>query len=232
MILCCTADNNGGVWMGTAQMGIIHYNLSTGELTQFIHEPGNPIANGSNSLPGNMIDRILADENGVIWASCFGHGLIKMEPVTALFKTAVPDTSKDTYAKGQGWSANIRGFLETDDGYWIATMQGLYSYSGETQQFINIQHLCPGNIETRSGNYDRFLSQGFPFGSLAKDHSGNIWIGTWYAELVIYNSKMQRSFPIRPQTLKDRGESVFRNLYCDRKNRMWISTQTAGICML
>lgn len=232
MILCCTADNNGGVWIGTAQMGIIHYNLSTGELTQYIHEPGNPIAIGSNSLPDNMIDRILADEKGVIWASCFGHGLIKMEPVTALFKTAVPATDKDTNTEGQGWSANIRGLLETDDGYWIATMNGLFSYSEETQQFINIQHLCPGNIETRSGNYDRLLSQGFPVGSLARDHAGNIWIGTWYGELVIYNTRLKRSYSIRPQPLKDNNENIFRNLFCDRKNRMWIATWSSGICMV
>ncbi len=227
MILGCTADNNGGVWMATAQMGIIHYNLFTGELTQYIHEPGN-----SNSLPGNMIDRILADENGVIWASCFGHGLIKMEPVTALFKTAVPATTKDSYTEGQGFSANIRGFLETDDGYWIATMNGLFSYSGETQQFSNIQSLCPTSIETRSGNYDRLLSQGFPFGSLARDYAGNIWIGTWYGELVIYNLKLKRSYSIKPTLLKDDKETIFRNLFCDRKNRMWISTWGKGICMV
>jgi ligand-binding sensor domain-containing protein len=227
MILNCTADNNGGVWMGTAQMGIIHYNLSTGELTQYIHEPGNP-----NRLPGNMIDRILVDENGVIWASCFGLGLIKMEPITALFKTAVPATAKNSNTEGQGWSANIRGFLETDDGYWIATMNGLFSYSGQTQQFSNIQSLCPANIETRSGNYDRLLNQGFPVGSLARDHAGNIWIGTWYSELVIYNTRLKRSYSIRPKPLKDANENIFRSLFCDSKNRMWIATWASGICMV
>ncbi len=232
MILNCTADNNGGVWLGTAQMGIIHYSLSTGELTQYIHEPGNPISNGSNSLPGNMIDRILVDDNGVLWASCFGHGLIKMEPVTALFKTAVPSTAKDAFTEEQGWSANIRGFLETDDGYWVATMNGLFSYSGETQKFSNLQSLCPANIETRSGNYDRLLSQGFPFGSLARDHAGNIWIGTWYGELVIYNINTKRSYSIKPPPLKKVNESIFRNLFFDRKNRMWISTWHSGICMV
>lgn len=227
MILNCIADNNGGVWMGTAQMGIIHYHLSTGELTQYIHEPGN-----SNSLPGNMIDRILPDENGLIWASCFGNGLVKMEPENPLFKTGVPATDKDSYTKGQGWSANIRGFLETDEGYWIGTMNGLFSYSYETQQYTNIQHLCPGNIETRSGNYDRLLSQGFPVGSLARDHEGNVWIGTWYGELVIYNTRLKRSYSIRPPPLKDKNESIFRNIFCDGKNRLWISTWSSGICMV
>ncbi len=228
MILSCTADNIGGVWLGTAQMGILHYNLSTGELTQYIHEPGN-----SNSLPGNMIDKILADENGVIWASCFGQGLIKMEPVTALFKTTVPATDKDSYTEGQGWSANIRSFLETNDGYWIATMKGLFSYSSQTHQFINIQSLCPGNIETRSGyDDDRLLSKSFSFGSLARDHAGNVWIGTWYGELVIYNTRLKHSFSIRPQPLKVKNERIFRNLFCDRKNRMWISTLGTGICIV
>ncbi len=228
MILNCTADNTGGVWMGTAQMGIIHYTVSTGELTQYIHDPGN-----SNSLPGNMIDRILGDENGVIWASCLGHGLIKMEPVTTLFKTAVPVTDKDPNVKGQGWSENIRCFLETDDGYWIGTMNGLFRYSSQTHQFSNIQSLAPGNIEPRSGNYDRLLSQGFPFGSLARDDAGNIWIGTWFGQLVVYSPTLKKAFPLRrPQPLKDKSENIFRNLFCDSQNRIWIATWSSGICMI
>ncbi len=228
MILSCMADNIGGVWFGTAQMGILYFNIYTGELTQYIHESGN-----SNSLPGNMIDKILADENGVMWASCFGHGLVKMEPVTALFKTEAPATDKDSNTEGQGWSANIRGFLETDDGFWIATMKGLFSYSSQTNQYINIQSLCPGNIESRTSyDDDRLLSKSFSFGSLTRDHSGNIWIGTWYGELVVYNIKAKRSYSISPQPLKDNNERIFRNLFCDRKNRMWISTLATGICMV
>jgi len=216
MILSCTADNNGGVWLGTAQMGIIHYNLSTGELTQYIHEPGN-----SNSLPGNMITNILPDENGVIWASCVAHGPVKMEPVTVLFKTAVPATAKDSSTEVQGWRGNIRSFVETDDGYWIATLNGLFSYSRESQQFINIQHLCPLSAEIRQG-----------FNSLARDSTGNVWIGSGYGELVIYNTRLKRSFSIRPHPLRVTNESIFRNLFCDSKNRMWISTQFSGVCMV
>jgi len=231
MILSLTADNKGGVWIGTSQMGIIHFNVFTSELAQYIHEPGN-----TNSLADNYANAILPDESGVIWASSFANGLIKMEPVTPLFKTAVPaEATQSKLGAGNeahGYSANIRGFLETNDGYWIATMNGLFSYTNQTNHYNNLQYLRPEYNATRVVVYEKNFSAGLTFGALAKDHSGNIWIGPWYGELAIYNVNLNRSFPIRPQALKERNENVFRNLYCDSKNRMWISTQTAGVCMV
>ena len=226
-ILSCIHDNKGGIWLGTTQMGIINYNLLTGELAQYIYEAGNP-----NSLPGYWVSMILPDEKGVVWASCDGHGLIKMEPETPLFKTAVPTVAKNSSNSGKGRTLYIRGFLETDDGYWIATGDGLFGYSVQTHQYSNLQHLCPVPRSAHGNIYERILNEGSSFGCLAKDHSGNVWIGQWYGELFIYNPKLQRSFPIRPQTIKNRDESVFRNLYCDRKNRMWISTHVSGFCMV
>lgn len=228
-ILTCVADYKGGVWIGTNNMGLIYYNISTGHLEQYIHEPAN-----SNSLPGNFITWVMPDENGVVWASCVGHGIVKMEPVSALFKTAVPIVSKKTNPmQGGAWSESIRSFLGTEDGYWIGTMNGLFGYSNQTREFSNLSYLCP--VSTPSNNvYDTEFTKAFPVGSLAEDRSGNLWIGTWFGELVVYNPKLKKSFPFRrPQPLKDREKyGVFRNLYCDRNNRMWISTQKAGIAVV
>ncbi len=225
-ILGCAPDNNGGVWMGSNNIGLIYYNVFTGELEQFIHEPTN-----SNSLPVNFVNSVLTDENGVVWASCFGHGIVKMEPVKALFKTAIPSVTKKAGSSEQGdvWSQNIRGFVETEDGYWIATLNGLYGYSNETHEFTDLTNLCPPS----QGNFGELKIPNYSFGSFAEDHSGNLWIGTWYGELVVYDTKLKRSFPfIRPQPMKKYDSGWFRNLFCDSKNRMWISTHGAGISIV
>nr|MBK9653705.1 hypothetical protein [Bacteroidota bacterium] len=227
-IYAIVKDNNGGIWMGTNSMGLIHYNLLTGESEQYIHEPGN-----INSLPNNLIYNLLTDENGVVWAGCIGHGLIKMEPITALFEIAVPAKTKKSSASVQGgFSENIRGFLETDDGYWIATLDGLFSYSKQTQQFSNQTSLVP--LKYRNNNDNNAEGSNASFGSLAKDHAGNLWIGTWIGELFIYNVKLNHVFPLsRPRPIWDIDkDGCFRNLYCDSKNRMWISSQNAGVCMV
>ena len=228
-ILTTVADHNGGVWIGTNNMGLIHYNLFTGQQEQYIHEPAN-----SNSLPGNFITWVKPDDNGVVWASCYGYGIVKMEPVSALFKTAIPVvTKKSSSLQGGAWSENIRCFLGTEDGYWIGTMNGLFAYSNQTREFTNLSNLCP--VSTPDNNvYDTEFTKAFPVGSLAEDHSGNVWIGTWFGELVVYNPTLKKSFPFRrPQPLKDREKyGIFRNLYCDHKNRMWISTQEAGISIV
>jgi ligand-binding sensor domain-containing protein len=226
-IVSCTPDNNGGVWMGTSEMGMIHYNVFTGELEQFIHEPGN-----SYSLPRNFVDAILPDENGVIWASCMGHGLIKMEPVTPIFKIAVPTITKSTGNSGHGWSESIRCFLETDDGYWMGTINGLFGYSAKTNLFSDLQHICPPvNSFSKLSSIQTDIVGISPVGSLAKDSTGNVWIGTWYHELIVYNPKLKRTFPLSiPQSIKERDKiGAFRNLYCDSKNRMWIATHGVGV---
>ncbi len=225
-ILQCVPDNNGGVWMGSNNMGLIYYNVFTGELEQYIHEPAN-----SNSLPVNFVYSVLADENGVVWASCFGHGIVKMEPVRALFKTASPAVMKKTASLEQAdiWSENIRGFIETADGYWIATLNGLYGYSNETRGFTDLTNLCPPT----QGNLGELKIPNYSFGSFAEDHSGNLWIGTWYGELVVYNTKLKQAFPFRrPPPMKKFDSGWFRNLFCDSKNRMWISTHGAGISLI
>lgn len=226
LILQCVPDNNGGIWIGTNNIGLIYYNVFTGELEQYIHEPTN-----SNSLPVNFVYSVLTDENGVVWASCFGHGIVKMEPVRALFKTAIPAVTKKAGSSVQGdvWSENIRGFIETADGYWIATLNGLYGYSNETREFSNLTYLCPPSYE----NHGELDIPNYSFGAFAEDHSGNLWIGTWFGELVVYNTKLKRPFPFRrPQPLKKYDSGWFRNLFCDSKNRMWISTHGAGISIV
>ena len=222
-----TADNDNGIWIGSNAMGLIHYNWFTGELEQYIHEPGN-----LNSLPNNFVNLVLPDENGVVWASCFGHGLIKLEPVTTLFKTVVPAVRKKTGSSIGGWNENIRSFVETDDGYWIATLDGLFSYSKQTQQFSNLAYLCPVRATDNYSNRDDIGT--LSFGSFARDHAGNLWIGTWYGEMVVYNTKLKRAFPFhRRQPQKDHDKDFWlRNIFCDSKNRMWLSTQNAGICMV
>lgn len=206
-----------GVWLGTNQMGIIHYNIFTNEVAQYIHDPQN-----SNSLPGNLISYIYPDDNGIIWAASPGYGLIKMEPVTPLFKTGVP-TSMNDLSSDAGYSKNVRGFIETDDGYWIATSNGLFQYSNKTKQYTDIQKQFPTNYVKEN---EALYESNYPFNALAKDKQGNIWIGTGFGELFIFNPALNRSFKV---PLSQRfGLGIF-SLFCDHKNRMWIGAHSQGV---
>ncbi len=207
-------DEKGLLWISSRGMGLFRIDPVTEEVEQFIHEPGN-----SNSLVSNASDIALPDENGVIWVGCFGKGLVKMEPVVAVLKSAIPAEDKTKVTSG-GFNENIRAFLETENGYWIGTLKGLYNYGEDKNEYTELSAL-----------FSRKMSSDGRIGTFARDHSGNIWIGTWYGELIIRNEKSGKQISLMmPYPERDMGYNagIFRDLHCDRKNAMWIATYGGG----
>ncbi len=207
-------DEKGLLWISSRGMGLFRMNPATDEVEQFIHEPGN-----SNSLISNASDIVLPDKNGVIWVGCFGKGLVKMEPVVAVLKTAIPVENKTKVTSG-GFNENIRAFLETENGYWIGTLKGLYSYDKNKNEYSSLSAPFSGKMASDGR-----------IGSFARDHSGNTWIGTWYGELIIWNERSGKHISLMmpyPERDMGYGAGIFRDLYCDHKNAMWIATYGGG----
>ncbi len=207
-------DEKGFLWISTRGMGLFRMNPETEEVEQFIHEPGN-----SNSLVSNASDMVLPDENGVIWVGCFGKGLVKMEPVVAILKSAIPAVNKTKGTSG-GFNENIRAFLERENGYWIGTLKGLYSYDKNKNEYTEI-----------GPQFSEKMASDGRIGTFTRDNSGNIWIGTWYGELLIWNEKTGKHISLvmpYPQRDMGYGAGIFRDLYSDRKNSMWIATYGGG----
>lgn len=65
-------DNNGNIWIGTRGAGLNKFNVHTGEITQFRHNP-----KGCNTLPHNSILSLHADEN-YLWIGTEGAGLARL----------------------------------------------------------------------------------------------------------------------------------------------------------
>ncbi|HMG14517.1 MAG TPA: two-component regulator propeller domain-containing protein, partial [Saprospiraceae bacterium] len=217
-------ESNGWLWIGSNDIGLFHYNLLTDEIQQFIHEADNPAG-----LTSNEIFAILSDENGVVWLASNGYGLIKMEPILPLMEVGSPAAKKSKFTYG-GLSKNIRAFLETDDGYWIGTLKGLYAYNTSRNEYSDLYKLIKSEyylqiLSRTLANPEEFYEE---IGTLAKDRLGNIWIGTWTGRLFIFNPKSNKrlawSLPSSSLSLL----KMIRDLYFDSKDVMWISTYGEG----
>ena len=113
----------------------------------------------------------------------------------------------------------IRHILERKSGeYWIGTNDGLFIVSGGD------------TVEVRHDNSERnSLSANF-ITSLARDNSGNVWVGTYYAGLNIWQDK-QDEFIIyypNPSPRSMRGE-VVRSIETDDDGNVWFCTEDGGL---
>lgn len=208
--LCMDEDHK--LWLSSRGMGLFRFDPEQEQWDQFVHEPNN-----SNSLPSNAADYVLPDKNGVIWATCYGYGLVKMEMVNPVLKRAIPFLKKDKITSG-GSNENVRTFLETDNGYLIGTFKGLYSFDTRTNEYSLINYLSSPDS-----------SEDVVIGTLAKDHSDNLWIGSWEGNLRIVNNRLKKQITLNVPMPKGFYEKIwYRQLYYDSKNTMWISTFHGG----
>lgn len=200
--------NNGLLWIQSQSMGLFRYDIRTDQYEQFIHEPGNPA-----SIPSNAIHRILPDDDGVIWVLCLGLGLVKIEPVKPVMDHINPPVT-NPLALGDD-NKNIRAFLEMESGYLVGSLSGLFHYDPAKKEFDELAGLFGTGMNS--------------IGAMAKDNSGNIWIGTWGGQLCIINPANNRH--ISPVSFLPWPPRV-RDLICDHTNTIWIATEGNGIYMV
>ncbi|MEO8085614.1 MAG: ATP-binding protein [Bacteroidota bacterium] len=213
-------DDKGWLWMSSWGMGLFRFNTATDEWEQFINEPGN-----SNSLPSNDVYGYTIDKNGVVWVTCVGHGLVKMEPVVHVMSKARPSGNKIISSRE---NKNIRCFLETETGYLVGTLNGLFNFDAAKNQFSELTR-GEGAVKTSYGSVGKIL----------RDGSGNIWVAEWGSRMTIIPAYGHASIPksnkyIFHEFLSDNvsGKSIhinFRSLLCDRQNTMWIATLEGGL---
>ncbi len=198
-------DKKGLFWIRSTSMGLFCYDTNTDQYEQFINEPGNP-----GSIPSNSVYFILPDDEGMAWILCRGKGLVKIEPVVHVMEHLSPPKNTKEMDFGDEFK-NIRTFLETESSYWVGSLKGLFTYDAAKKELSELKGV--------------FGSGSTPIGTLAKDGSGNSWVGGWKAPLRILNPKNSRyilyEIPFRKLRVRD--------LFCDSKNTMWIATEGDGI---
>jgi ligand-binding sensor domain-containing protein len=152
-----TQDPLGVMWF-TSTAGLNRYDGYS--VTTYSHDPLNP-----NSLHGQRVECVYADNHGIIWIGYLGWGLDRFDPSTGVF-TNYHHNPKDPNSINHDFVTAI--YEDKDDNLWIGTHGGLNKLDRKRGKFTSYAHK-DNDSTTISDDQVRVIYQ---------DRQGTLWIGT------------------------------------------------------
>ncbi len=116
---------------------------------------------------------------------------------------------------------NIRQIMLDKMGkIWIATLEGLYTYTPDLKQLQTYRH----DPENRKS-----LSQNSVY-SLFEDTNGSIWVGTYYRGVdIIYSSSTPFSIYQNKPQANSLSNDVVSYITADANGKLWVGTEGGGV---
>ena len=232
------ADRKGSVWFASSKLH--RYIKETEEFQEYSFPGSSPsqiavdsyeavwviLADGSLHFYDKRRDRfekadipwrltnLVAIEDGRLLVSTTENKVLMLDAVTLV--------AEEIFNAGR---REVRHILEREPGeFWIGTNDGLF-----------VKQPGPGGEVSEVFHHERdphSLSASF-ITSLSKDKSGNVWIGTYYAGLNVWQNK-NGAFTIyyeNPSSSTMRGQIV-RSITSDPQGRIWFCTEDGWLNML
>lgn len=247
-IMCYDADidASGNVWLVTSEGRFLKYNMDSESLTDHTVKSGirakkNAVdSNGRLWTITNDGDLLVYEESsdrftsvpvitadgqkdvlGILEPAGDDRLLISTESGRLLLFSTVSNKAEVVFRKESAGVGNmtIRAILaRAENEYWIGTANGLYIIrDGDT-------------IQSLHDNSDNHSLTGDDLWCLAKDSEGNVWLGTFYNGLNLWQNK-QDIFQIiyeNPSGNSIEGHIV-RPICSDEKGGIWIGTEDGGL---
>jgi diguanylate cyclase (GGDEF)-like protein len=228
-VMSLLADDNGGLWIGTAGGGLVR--MESGRFTRLTTEDG---------LPNEHVSAILEDRMGRLWIGTDGGGLARYESGRFILEPS----------RG-ALGASIRALAEDEVGIWIGTEAGLARLDddGALRSFASEEGLSRRSVRALLRDREGVLWIGTDLGlnrlkdgrftaftqedglshdvvvSLLEDRDGSLWIGTDGGGLNRRRDGAFASFTSRDGLSND---TVYA-LHEDREGSLWLGTNLGGL---
>jgi signal transduction histidine kinase/DNA-binding response OmpR family regulator/streptogramin lyase len=195
----CEADN-GDIWLGTDDNGLIRYNPSDGSSHHFMPQPG------KNSISYYNIHALcFIDDN--LWIGTYTGGLNIYNTKNKRFKIY----GKGSYS-GPGNLSVYSIFKDRDGTMWIGTMAGIDVFDPESGSFVTKRSL--GGTVT----------------DIRQDMEGYIWFATQTDGIQCYNpsnEEWKEYVPKHPG--ESLANKCVNTIYIDETGAIWAGTSN-GLC--
>ncbi len=206
-------DEEGNIWIGSNQNGLMRYNPAAGQSVIFKQKSSRP-----GSLSCNSVSDIIKDRQGNIWIGTRGGGLNLYRPGAETF-IHFPLKVDDEEAFARLKYINSLA-VDDADRIWIATYdQGLVRFDPATQSYEYFTHRV-GDPKTLSGNniFHVFF-----------DSRHTLWTGIWGGGLCRFNPDDETFTrylhdPGNPASLPDNIVHTVHEVVSDSGRVLWVGT--------
>ena len=209
------------VWLGTRQNGLYSYDIQSGVVTHFPHNPNEP---GSLSHP--MVTALVEDNQGTLWVGTNGQLFASQPDVGGLNRLDFSTGRFDTFMREPGNSlalddSQVTALYQARDGvFWVGTRTGLYKMNGlDAPVFQRI------NIENHESSH-------FHVYDILEDDKGRFWVGTNDDGLHLLQNEMgtTRAYRYDAEDAYSLSSNKVFDIHEDRQGVLWIAGEY-GISM-
>ncbi len=199
-------DNQGLLWFGTAENGIMRYDGRKVSLFEFD-------SLNSNGLSHNDAGNLMLDHNGKIWIGTWGGGANLYEPKTGNFQHFINEPLRSDSLG----SNRIQSLFHDQEGsIWLGSYdKGLSRYLGNNS-FERIEKTAEGES---SLSHNRIWA-------IEDNDSDSLWLGTSFG-LNLYDKHKQtfaHFFPA-PNNPTPTGANEIRSILITSKDKFYVGTQ-------
>lgn len=207
LVNCIVFDSENKLWKGTDLMGLFRLNPETGEVRNFVTNPGI-----SGSISANGINTAIRDQDGNLWFGTYS-GLNGYNPDKNIFEHYFVNPSNR-------WDNVNSIYRMKDDGYENLWTQSDLDYGGVS---------C---FSLKSRSFTHF-SEGFGLwlSSITTDRSGIVWVGNFFRGLRKLNPNALRfsNFSIIKNGKDVLDEKEILTVYEDKKGEIWVGGSLNGL---
>jgi signal transduction histidine kinase/ligand-binding sensor domain-containing protein/DNA-binding response OmpR family regulator len=188
-------SDNGDIWIGTDDNGLVRYTPSDGRYRQFMPIPG------QNSISYHNVHALCFDGED-LWIGTYTGGLNIYNTRTGIFRVYSGDRSG-----GLGNSSIYSIFKDSSSTIWIGTMGGIDVYDRGNDSFKEVRSIGGTVID------------------ICQDRSGYIWFATNVSGLQRYNplkDEWKEYLPSRSGGFLP--EMIVNTLFIDENDVLWAGT--------
>ncbi|WP_177428707.1 hybrid sensor histidine kinase/response regulator [Candidatus Venteria ishoeyi] len=212
-VLSLEIDNQGRLWIGTAQ-GLNLFHPDSKDFSRYLHNPDDPF-----SLGNSVVRSIRADTNDGLWLGT-PKGLDYFKPANARFYHCRHQPNKaNSLSESDIWAL----YTSQDGSLWVGTDGGgINIYSPYQHHFFHYQQM-PFDPHSLSNNQ---------VWSLLEDDFGVLWVGTknglnrWDENLGGF-----RHYLPNPEQADSLPHEMIFALHEDKFQRLWVGTFGGGLAL-
>ena len=207
-VMALAVDQQANLWIGTRTAGLYRRSVS-GELTQFVHDDGDPQSISANGITALNI------QGSQVWAGTYGGGLNRLDTTTGRFTRFKHDPENPDSI---GSDRVLTIYRDKMAGFWVGTEDGGLNRFIQNEEIFQQIYNDPADSRSISNNTAWEIIE-------TKEHS--LWVGTMNAGLNRWPvSYRKQGIPLFDRFTKSDGlaGSTIYGILEDEAENIWLSS--------